>query len=123
MKKLLMTLFMVTLIPVLSGGPIGLGICLAEEVSKPKLPDFPDINPVYDSYFNYGNGVLYIYGSVQYTIITVEVTHDGQTVVMDVLSPNDLPTQYDFNGCDRGAYYVTISAGNTLLTSFSFNLI
>lgn len=66
MKKLLMTLFMVTLIPVLSGGPIGLGICLAGKVSKPKLPDFPDINPVYDSYFNYGNGVLYIYGSVQY---------------------------------------------------------
>ena len=124
MKKLLMTVFMATLMPIVGGSLVGNGgMCLANEDDNQKPPSWPDIAPVYDSYFDYSGGVLYIYGGLQYTVITVEVTHNGQTIVMDVLSPNDLPTQYDFNGCDSGSYYVTISAGITLLTSFSLNLL
>jgi len=122
MKKLLLTFFMVTLMPVIGGSLIGIGMCLANDEENPKSPFWPDIAPVYNSYFDYNDGFLYIYGGLEYTIITVEVTHNGLTVVMDALSPNDLPTQYDFNGYDSGLYYVTISAGTTILTSFSFNL-
>lgn len=118
-----MTVFMATLMPVLNGPLTGNGTCLANEGDEKNTPLWPDVVPVYDSYFDYGNRVLYIYGSVQYTAITVEITHNGQTIVMDVLSSNNLPTQYDFNGCDNGVYYVNLSAGNTLLTTFSFNLL
>lgn len=123
MKKLLMTTVIATMMPFLSNHFVGNGCCMANEKDDCQNPNWPDVTPVYNSYYDYSGGILYIYGSVQYTIITVKVTHNGQTIVMDMLSPNDLPTQYDFNGCDSGSYYVTISAGITLLTSFSFNLL
>ena len=122
MKKLVMTTCMAIVLPIYYGHNTGCGVCMAEDNNQKPL-DWPDIIPVYDSFFDYVGDVLYIYGSLQYTAITVEVTHNGQTIIMDVLSPNDLPTQYNFNGCDSGSYYVTISAGNTLITTFSFNLI
>lgn len=122
MKKLLVTGFMAILMPTLCVDYIGSGICLAEESSKQKPPDFPDVAPVYNSYYDDSDGFLYIYGGIQNTVITVEVTYHGQTIVMDMLSPNDLPTQYDFNGCASGTYYVTISAGTTVLKTFSFNI-
>lgn len=122
MKKLLMTVFFATMMPIINGHFTECGVCMAEEYDQKPL-SWPDITPVYDSYFNYTDGFLYIYGGLQFTVITVEVTHNGRTIVMDVLSPNDLPTQYDFNGYESGSYHVTISAGNTLLTAFSFNLL
>ncbi len=123
MRKVMMTAILATITPILSDYTVGNGICKAEEGDVRNIPSWPDVAPVYDSFFDYSSGVLYIYGSLQYTVITVKVTHNSQTVVMDMLTPNDLPTQYDFNGCDSGSYNVTISAGITLLTSFSFNLI
>ena len=122
MKKACVTLLMLSLVPTMKDFIPDYGICRGEEF-LPQEPNWADIEPRYSSYFDYSDGFLYIYGGLQYTVITVKVTHNGQTVVMDVLSPNDLPTQYDFNGCDSGSYYVTISAGITLLTSFSFNLL
>lgn len=119
----MMTTILATMMPILNGYYTGNGACIANEGEVQTTPTWPDIAPVYDSYFDYNDGVLYIYGGLQFTIITVEVTHDGRTIVMDVLSPNDLPTQYDFNGYDCGSYYVTISAGNTILKTFSFNII
>lgn len=123
MKKLMMTTILATMMPILNGFYVGNGACMAGEGDVQATPSWPDIAPVYDSYYDYSEGILYIYGSVQYTVITVEVTHNGQTILMDVLSPNNLPAQYNFNGYDYGYYHVTISAGNTLLTSFGFNLL
>lgn len=120
MKKVFLTVFMAALMPMFCGSDYS--VCFAEDGYPDKM-NIPDIAPIYDSYYDYSEGVLYIYGSVQYTVITVEVTHNGQTILMDVLSPNNLPAQYNFNGYDYGYYHVTISAGNTLLTTFGFNLL
>lgn len=120
MKKMFLTVIMAVLMPLFCGSFYS--TCFGED-SYPEKQIIPDVAPVYDSYFDYNDGVLYIYGGLQFTVITVEVTHNGRTIVMDVLSPNNLPTQYDFNGYDCGSYYVTISVGNTILTTFSFNII
>lgn len=117
-----MTAFVATLMPVFSDSLVGNGACFANEGDENNTPLWPNIVPVYDSYYDYSDGILYIYGGVQDTQITVEVTHNGQTVLFDVLSPNNLPTQYDFNGSDNGGYQVTILTGDTLLTTFCFIL-
>lgn len=117
MKKVMMTVFMATLLPVI--GMNQGSTCLAEDVYTEKS-HYPDVAPVYKSYYDYSTNMLYIYGAAEYTMVNVRVTYKGCVVLADCVAPEDLPAVYDLNGCDSGIYQVVVSAGSTVLTTFSF---
>ena len=119
MKKVMMTLFMATLTPIMNSHVNGIGNCFAED-DFPKMPHVPDVAPVYSSYYDEADNKLYIYGTEEMTTIEVKVIYEGMTVLYEAIPPEDLPAVYDFNDSKGGAYQVVISAGNTILTSFTF---
>ena len=117
MKKVMMTLLMSTLLPI-SGMNQG-STCLAEDVYTERS-HYPDVAPVYNSYYEYSDGYLYIYSSLVSTEITVNVFNEGKTIISDIVSPGEDVVKYDFNNVARGTYTVTLLNGTTVLTTFNF---
>ena len=121
MKKLMMTVFITTLIPVVGSYSNKGCFCYAEEVSNPNPSNWPDVLPVYNSYYDSSTNQLCIYGAAVSTVINVSVTYRGNEVLNDEVSPEQLPAWYDFSDYDGGTYLVVISAGDTVLCTFSFS--
>lgn len=82
--------------------------------------DWPDVAPVYNSYYNYSTNMLHIYGGMFATAVNVVVTHNGVVVLSDIVTPDNLPAIYDFTDSASGTYHVTVSVGTTILSTFSF---
>jgi len=120
MKKLMMTVFITTLIPVVGSYNNKGCFCHAEELSNPYPSNWPDVLPVYDSYYDSSTNQLCIYGAASSTVISVRVSCRGKEVLNDHVSPEQLPAWYDFSDYDSGTYLVLISAGDTILSTFSF---
>lgn len=112
---------MVTLLPTLINQLANGSICMAQdEKDNPKTLLWPDISPVYHSFYNYNDDVLTIYCGQKSTVITVCVTYDNQIIIQDALPPSNSPMNYDFSSCEKGTYQVSIYSGTTPITSFHF---
>lgn len=118
MKKIMATIFLATIAPVVCDN---LSVtCNAEDV-LPENGEWPDVLPVYNSYYDSSTNQLCIYGAAVSTVINVRVTYRGNEVLNDEVSPEQLPAWYDFSDYDGGTYLVVISAGDTVLCTFSFS--
>lgn len=116
----MMTVFLVAILPVVSGYSSGYSICSGEEKDLFSDTNWPDVAPVYNSYYEYSDGYLYIYSSLVSTEITVNVFNEGKTIISDIVSPGEDVVKYDFNNVARGTYTVTLLNGTTVLTTFIF---
>lgn len=114
-----MTLFMSTLLPTI--GMNQGGTCLAEDVKTEKI-HYPDVAPVYNSYYDNSTNELHIYGSYLSTALTIEVTYEGKVVLSDVVVPGDQHVVYDFTGSEVGRYWVTVTSGTTMIRTFCFEV-
>lgn len=117
MKKVMMTLFMSTLLPVI--GMNQGSSCLAED-DLPERSHRPDMAPADKSYYDYSTNLLYIYGAAESMVVSVQVTYNGYVVLADCVEPGNVPAIYDFNGYNSGVYQVVVSADSTVLTTFRF---
>lgn len=120
MKKVMMTVFMMTLLPISNGG-LAVSASAINDDTKDLPPSYPDVLPVYNSYYDSSTNQLCIYGAAVSTVINVRVTYRGNEVLYDEVSPEQLPAWYDFSDYDGGTYLVVISAGDSVLCTFSFS--
>ena len=120
MKKVLMTVFMVSLLPMINEVSRGFSVCYAEEKDNYRIPDMPNVTPVQSSYYDYAQNMLYIYGSLDSAVVSVKVTYNGRIVLSDIVMAEDLPVKYDFSGSESGTYQVYISSGSSVLKTFNF---
>ena len=117
MKKLMLTIIFATIAPVVSDN---LSVtCYAEDVYPEKAHN-PDVAPVYDFYYDNSTNQLCIYGAASSTVISVRVSCRGKEVLYDEVSSEQLPAWYDCSSYDSSTYLVVISAGDTILSTFSF---
>jgi len=117
MKKLMLTIIFATIAPVVSDN---LSVtCYAEDVYPEKAHN-PDVAPVYDFYYDSSTNQLCIYSAAVSTMISVRVICRGNEVLYDYVSPEQLPVWYDCSDYEGGTYLVVISAGDTVLSTFSF---
>lgn len=119
MKRLMTTMLMATVLPVLGSGWIDWTIVCAEDYT-PHDDSYPDVLPVYNSYYDSSTNQLCIYGAAVSTMINVRIICRGNEVLYDYVSPEQLPAWYDCSSYDSGTYLVVISAGDTVLSTFSF---
>lgn len=117
MKKVVLTILFATIAPVVS---CDLSVTCNAEVVFPVNEDWPDVLPVYDSYYDSSTNQLCIYGAASSTVISVRVSCRGKEVLYDEVSSEQLPAWYDCSSYDSGTYLVVISAGDTVLSTFSF---
>lgn len=120
MKKVLFTVLLITLSPAAGRYVKDISACYADEKDNYKIPDVPTVAPIYFSYYNSGNQQLYIYGCVESPILTVNVIHNGVSVLSDIVFLSSAPVVYDFSGAEKGFFKVFISAGDTVLKIFDF---
>ena len=119
MKKLMMILLMVTMMPFF-GSSWTSSICSADDEKYSGLnPNTPG-GTLINSYYDYSDGILYVYSNNFQTVANMTVTHDGQTVLSDIVFPGDDTVMYIFNGYPEGYYDVTFTIGTDVLTSFRF---
>ena len=118
MKRVMSVMFLPIILSIL--GINHGGICYAEDDYPEKISN-PDVAPIYDSYYDSSTNQLCIYGAAVSTVINVRVTYRGNEVLNDEVSPEQLPAWYDFSDYDGGTYLVVISAGDTVLCTFSFS--
>lgn len=119
MKKVMMTVFMMISLPIINGSLV-VNACAINDDTKVMPPNFPEVMPIYDSYYDSSTNQLCIYGAASSTVISVRVSCRGKEVLNDHVSPEQLPAWYDFSDYDSGTYLVLISAGDTILSTFSF---
>lgn len=117
MRKILAIIFFATIAPVVSDN---LGLTCKADDSVPIKNKWPDIQPVYNSYYDSSTNQLCIYGAAVSTMINVRIICRGNEVLYDYVSPEQLPAWYDCSSYDSGTYLVVISAGDTILSTFSF---
>ena len=117
MKKVMMTMFLSTLLPAIGMNQVS--TCLAEDVYTERS-HYPDVALVYKSYYDYSTNMLYVYGAAEYTMVNVRVSYNDCVVLTDCVAPEDLPAIYDFSGSNSGTYQVVVYAGSYVLTTFSF---
>lgn len=118
MKKIMMTMLMTVLTPMVGEYVISNGVCKADEVVHIRPDNWPDVSPVYSSYYNDEEEKLYIYGTEKNTL--VKVMYEGQIVLFDIIQSGNLPAIYDFSNGKSGMYQVIVSDETTILTSFEF---
>lgn len=119
MKKVLMTVFMSTMLPVLGCDTFNYSVVCAED-DIPFETNYPNLAPIYKSYYDYSKNMLYIYGAAESTVVSVQVIYNGCVVLADCVAPEDLPAIYNFSDSNSGTYQVVVYAGSTVLTTFSF---
>lgn len=118
MKKVMMTMLMTVLTPTIGEYVISNGVCKAGEVVHIRPDNWPDVLPVYSSYYNGEEEKLYIYGTEKNTL--VKVMYEGQIVLFDTILSGNLPAVYDFSKGESGMYQVIVFDESTILTSFEF---
>ena len=111
-------MLMTVLTPTIGEYVISNGVCKAGEVVHIRPDNWPDVLPVYSSYYNGEEEKLYIYGTEKNTL--VKVMYEGQIVLFDTILSGNLPAVYDFSNSKGGEYQVIIIADDTILVSFSF---
>lgn len=117
----MLTVFMTVLTPMADNFVISNAVCKADEVIHIRPSNWPDVSPVYSSYYDDVDGVLYIYGCVSLNTLEVRVLHNG-LVLQDYIQPGLAPTIYNFNGWEAGVYRVTLSIDSVIFSTFSFEI-
>lgn len=120
MKKTLMLVLLATNIT--SMGYAFKNYNFTAENEQGKKPLWPNVTPIYSSYYDDAGEMLYIYGCLSGKNVEMRVQHNGTIVLYDIISPGSLPAQYDCSGWETGSYRVTISADSTIVTTFSFEI-
>jgi len=120
MKKVMMTMLMTVLTPMVGEYVISNGVCKADEVVHVRPDNWPGVSPVLSSYYNDEEDKLYIYGTEKNTLLTVKVMYEGQIFLFDTIQPGDIPAIYDFSHGESGIYQVIVSDETTVYTFFEF---
>ena len=97
----MLTLFMEVLPPMVGNGVISDGVCKADEVIHIRPNNWPDVSPVYSSYYNKIENKLYIYALEKNTEATVKVICEGTVVLLDDVLPGSQPAVYDFSNSNK----------------------
>ncbi len=113
----MITVLLATLIPAMN---FSLCSCYAYDSEQARNPLWPDASPVYSSYYNDVEDLLYIYGVGNSNVVTVKIMFEGRVALLDYVQPENLPAVYDFSNSKGGEYQVIIIADDTILVSFSF---
>lgn len=121
MKKTVSTMLLVAVLPLISRNMTDCFICNAEEVDIPQQLNWPEVSPVYNSYYDQEKDLLFIYGEQVYTSVEIKVVNSNRIVLFDVVNPYLLPTIYDFTKEPGGTYQVIISMGGTIIRTFCFD--
>lgn len=114
----MITFLLATLIPAMNNS---LCSCYAYDSEQERNPLWPDVSPVYSSYYDDVDGVLYIYGCASLNTVEVRVLHNG-VVLQDNIQPGLVPAMYNLNGWEAGVYRVTLSIDSVIFSTFSFEI-